>query len=323
MGTFSVMLRNVILFVALALPGLLLVKAGILEQKQTGVLSKLLMYIGLPLMIFSGTMQNVSFDMAFLKSAIAVALVDIAFHLIFIFVLSKPMTAMERDERKQRTMRFCADFPNNGFLGIPLAAAVFGSDSPVFNIAVIHNIVTNILLYTLGIYLMSGDKKDISLKKAFLNPVMIAAVAGCLFSRLGINRVIPEIATFSNYFSNIVAPLSMTILGMNMGGIKLQSLFTSRKVYYVSLLKLIVIPLAVMAALVFFKVILHSPVMDNDFLLATFVAISMPTAGLAPTFADTFSGDTPLAVSCTLGTTILSVVTIPALYGILCLFLGV
>jgi len=43
----------------------------------------------------------------------------------------------------------------------------------------------------------------------------------------------------------------------------------------------------------------------------------MPTAGLASAFSDQYDGDTEHAVIFTLGTTILSVVTIPALYFVL------
>ena len=48
-----------------------------------------------------------------------------------------------------------------------------------------------------------------------------------------------------------------------------------------------------------------------------FVAFAMPTAGLASTFADTYGGDTDSAVAFTLSTTMLSILSIPLLYGIL------
>ena len=50
-------------------------------------------------------------------------------------------------------------------------------------------------------------------------------------------------------------------------------------------------------------------------------AFAMPTAGLASTFADGFNGDTENAVAFTLGTTILSILTIPTLYWLLNLLL--
>ena len=54
-----------------------------------------------------------------------------------------------------------------------------------------------------------------------------------------------------------------------------------------------------------------------------FIAFAMPTAGMASTFADTFNGDVEGAAIQTLGTTILSVISIPLLYTLLCTVLGV
>ena len=51
MGEFMIMLRNVIIFVTLAVPGYILVKGKILRPEQSGVLSKLLMYLALPFMM--------------------------------------------------------------------------------------------------------------------------------------------------------------------------------------------------------------------------------------------------------------------------------
>ena len=89
---------------------------------------------------------------------------------------------MEKEEKTRGMMRFCATFANNGFIGIPLALAVFGAGSPVMTVLIILNIVTNVLLYTLGVYLVSGDKSKMNLKNAILNPVLIAFVIGIVLN---------------------------------------------------------------------------------------------------------------------------------------------
>ena len=214
-------------------------------------------------------------------------------------------------------MRFSSVFSNNGFLGIPLAMAVFGSGSKVLMVVIIINIITNILMYTLGIYLISGDKKTISWKKALLNPVLIAFVIGVALNLLNVKAYVPEVVTFSTHFSNIVTPISMTILGMKMGGVDILSLFKSWKTYYVSALKLVIFPVIVVAALLILKSGLMVEMIDSDMVIGVFIAFAMPTAGLASTFSDSFNGDTENAVAFTLGTTILSIATIPVLYWLL------
>ena len=315
MGALLIMLKNVVLFVTLALPGYLLVKAKVLDSQHSGVLSKLLMYVGMPFLILSGTVNNISFDKALIIKLILTSAVGIVFTFA-VFFLSKPITAMEKSEKTRGMMRFCMAFSNNGFLGIPLAVAVFGADSPVMTVLVILNIITNILMYTLGVYLVSGDKSRISLKKAFLNPVLIAFIVGVVLNLMKVNTYIPEISTFSSHFSGLVTPLSMTILGMKMAEIRFVSLFKSPRMYYVCSMKLVVFPCIILALLLAAKH-LGAGIVDDSIILGFFIAFAMPTAGLASTFADGFGGDTENAVSMTLGTTVLSIFTIPIIYWVL------
>lgn len=314
MGEFVIMLRNVLMFVALAIPGYILVKGKLLKPEQSGVLSKLLMYVALPFMIFSGVVKNLTFDKDSLVMLGVVALIGIV-AVMGMFFLSTPLVKMEKNRKTKGMMRFCAVFANNGFLGIPLAVAVFGADSPVFTVLIVLNIINNVLMYTLGAYLTTGDKKNISIKKAFLNPVLISFVLGCVCNLLGVAKYVPEVATFSNHFSNIVTPISMTVIGMKLGAVPMKSLFTSGKMYYVSFLKLILFPAVITAVLLAVKGI------SVDIILGVFIAYATPTAGLAATFADEFNGDTENAVIFTLGTTVLSVLTIPTLYWVLNLFI--
>ena len=273
MGALLIMLKNVVLFVTLALPGYLLVKAKVLDSQHSGVLSKLLMYVGMPFLILSGTVNNISFDKALIIKLILTSTVGIAFTFAMFFI-SKPITAMEKSEKTRGMMRFCMAFSNNGFLGIPLAVAVFGADSPVMTVLVILNIITNILMYTLGVYLVSGDKSRISLKKAFLNPVLIAFIVGVVLNLMKVNTYIPEISTFSSHFSGLVTPLSMTILGMKMAEIKFVSLFKSPRMYYVCSMKLVAFPCIILALLLAAKH-LGAGIVDDSIILGFFIAFAI------------------------------------------------
>ena len=313
-----IMLKNVIVFVALAIPGYLLIKAKLLKKEQSGALSMLLMYVGMPFLIFSSTINNITINTELLATIGIVLGIGVVYTFAMFFV-SKPLTKMEREQKTQGMMRFSSVFSNNGFLGIPLAMAVFGAGSMALMVVIILNIVTNVLMYTLGIYLISGDRKAISLKKAFLNPVLIAFVIGIIANLLNVKGYVPEVATYSTHFSNLVTPISMTILGMKMGGVKFLELFKSWKTYYVSALKLIVFPMIIVA--IVFVLNQVTAIITPDMVLGVLIAFAMPTAGLASTFSDNFGGDTENAVAFTLGTTILSIVTIPLLYWAICLLL--
>ena len=313
-----IMLKNVIVFVALAIPGYLLIKTKLLKKEQSGALSMLLMYVGMPFLIFSSTINNITINTELLATIGIVLGIGVVYTFAMFFV-SKPLTKMEREQKTQGMMRFSSVFSNNGFLGIPLAMAVFGAGSMALMVVIILNIVTNVLMYTLGIYLISGDRKAISLKKAFLNPVLIAFVIGIIANLLNVKGYVPEVATYSTHFSNLVTPISMTILGMKMGGVKFLELFKSWKTYYVSALKLVVFPMIIVAIVFVLNQVTAS--ITPDMVLGVLIAFAMPTAGLASTFSDNFGGDTENAVAFTLGTTVLSIVTIPLLYWAICLML--
>ena len=316
MDALITMLINVIVFVLLAVPGVVLVKTKILKSEQSGVLSKVLLYVGMPFLILKSTM-DVSFDSEFLKLVLVSAAIGVGYTFLCIF-LSKPATAMEKNAKTQGMMRFCSVFTNNGFLGIPLAAAVFAGRPLVMTCLIIINIITNAIMYTVGVFLISGDKSNVSVKKAFFNPVLIAFVIGLLINLTGLKTGSPKafgyMISYAGYLGNLVTPLSMLILGMKLGGVKILPMFTSWKTYYVSALKLVVVP-AIIVALAF--AVRSVFTFGDDLILGVFVSYALPTAALATTFSDSFGGDVENAVSFTLGTTILSIATIPLVYWLL------
>lgn len=315
MDTLIIMLKNVIIFILLALPGFILVKSKFLAQEQSSGFSKLLTCVGLPFLILTSTVNNVSFSIDTLTLLSIITAIGLILT-ISLYFLTKPLSLFERQEKTRGMIRFCATFSNNGFLGIPLAMAVFGQGSTILLVVIIINIITNLLMYTLGIYLISGDKSLISWKKALLNPVLIAFVIGTVLNLIKIKEFLPEVVTYSSHFSNIVTPISMTVLGMKMGAIKFGELFKDYRLYHVSALKLIIFPLFCVGVSFILRLFLPQFV-NADIIIGVFISFAMPTAGLASTFSDNYNGDTPNAVRFTLGTTLFSTVTIPVLYWIL------
>lgn len=313
MEAFIHILKNVIIFVLLAIPGLILVKTKLLKNEQSSALSSLLMYVGMPFLIFSSTI-GVAFSGNLIKGILIVAGIGTLIVFIFFFVLflifDLKKYSDELTKKKNGMIKFAIMFSNNGFLGLPLASAVFGIQSEIFIYVAALNIITNTLIYTIGIYLISGDKKAIKAKSVLLNPVMVAFIIGIIFNLLNAKNYVPEVTNYASYLSNLVTPLSMIIMGMKLGAIKFSSLFLTSKMYIVSLLKLIVLPtIAVLFAMIFN--------LSNEIILGLFVAFAMPTAGLAPTIADKYNGDTQNGVIYTLGSTILSIFTIPVCYYLL------
>lgn len=317
MGTFWIMLKNVLIFVLLAVPGYVLVKSKKLQSKSSGILSCVLTYAGMPGLILSSTLKlefTAQNTVTMLLTALLGAALTAGMYFISAFLVNK------KDPVKTKgMMRFAMIFANNGFIGIPLARAVFGENSPVMMYLIVLNILNNALMFTVGVYLISGDKKTISLKKAVVNPVLLAFFAGVLMKVLGMGsgfveqNVLPELQTYATHFSNIVTPISMVVLGMKLAEVPLRKLFTSGKMYWAAAMRLVVYPVLCVGAILLLRLIPGLNI-SRDMIMGFFVAFAMPTAGLASVFSDQYDGDAEGAAIFTLGSTLLSVITISALY---------
>ena len=313
MEALLIMLKNVIIFVLLAVPGYLLVKGKLLTGKDSGILSKLLTYVGMPALILSSTLK-LEFTGAFTLRILVTAVIGTLFILFMYFVTG--LFVQDADTKRRGMLRFCMVFANNGFIGVPLAKAVFGEDSPVIAYLIVLNIINNVVMFTLGAYLISGDKKTISIKKAIVNPVLLAFIAGIVLNLTKVSAAVPEVQTFATHFSGIVTPLSMLVLGIKLTAVPMGKLFTSGRMYYLSAMRLILFP-AVCVAIMLGLQLIPGLGVNKDMILGFFIAFAMPTAGLASAFADQYNGDTENAVICTLGSTVVSTATIPVLYWLL------
>ncbi|MBO5926856.1 MAG: AEC family transporter [Clostridia bacterium] len=311
MEAFIVMFRNVLVFLALAVPGYLLVKLNIIKDKDTPPLSKVLVKVGLPALVFSNSLSMDLKGEATIKLAI-VAIVTFIFILLTV-ILSSLFTKNFGDRSVQVTAKYAMSFSNSGFLGIPLATAVFGV-SPVLDYVVVCNVVCCVMLNTLGVYVFTGDKKVISLKRIFLNPTFIFFVLGILINLTGVLTYVPEISLFASHLSGVVTPISMMIVGIKFAEVKPLDIFKSKNMYVVSLVKLLIQPIMAVGLVLIINVFVP---FSSAIILGLFMALSMPSPGTTSSFADMYDGDVDGSVIYTLGSTILSVITIPLLYNLL------
>jgi len=316
METLIVMLKNVLIFLLLAVPGYLLVKGKILGVKESETLSKLLTNLGMPFLVLSSTLK-LQLSGEFTKSIVVMAVLGALF-LLLMFFTSVWLVRGVQDRKKSGAIRFCMMFVNNGFIGIPLVRAVFGEGSPLMAYLIVLNIVMNMFIFTVGIYLISGDRSAVNLKKAFLTPVFIAFLAGIILNLLGVGEIIPEIQTYATHLSGIVTPLAMLVLGMKMTRVPMKRLFTSGWMYYTSAVRLLVYPVVGVAAMLLLRNVPFLALGSNE-VIAFFIGYALPTATMGTVLCDQYEGDTDMAVTLTLGMTILSVVTIPVLYWLLCM----
>ena len=85
----------------------------------------------------------------------------------------------------RRTFAFATGLNNYGYMAIPVAAAVFGVDSPTMGVLLVYNVGIESMLWTFGLLILTG-KISRDAWKQILNPPMIAMLAGLALNFLGL-----------------------------------------------------------------------------------------------------------------------------------------
>lgn len=223
-------------------------------------------------------------------------------------------------------------FGNVGFIGIPLASAVLGSESLIF--VSIFNLLFNLLIYTFGISLLqraaaeqtgenallpdthpnggaatsTGHSSSGSLKK-LVNAGTISAALTILFY-LGNFHVPVIISSTLTYAGRATTLLSMLVLGVSVAQMAPKDIFSHPKLYAFTLLRQVLLPIGC--------VLLMRMFIDNKLILNTMLLmVAVPAANMPLMLAKQMDMDTESISQGIILTTVLSLVTVP----LTCLFL--
>lgn len=284
--------QTLIMFIYIAI-GWGMFKGRLISKEGSRSLAHLLLYVILPCVIIKSfcierTPQNIG---AILSSFAGAAVVLAIAMLIALFVF-----------RKHPIDNFGAAFSNAGFMGIPLIVATLGESAVVYVAAMVA--LLNALQWTYGQWIISGDKKAISLNAVGKSPVVLALVAGCVifFLQIPISEIL-----FSCMGSIAVlnAPVAMIILGIYLGEIRFLEIFDDVRAWWCASVRLAVIPLITMVA---FKVLFPG---RFEMAQALLICASAPVGSNVAVYAQKLDKDYSYAVKIVCLSTVLSIVTIP------------
>jgi predicted permease len=312
---------TVLSLIALAIPGFILVKTKILGDNAAQVISNVVIYVCQPalvLLAFQGKEFNPELGLNMLivfGLAIAIHLIMVA--IVHIFIRNKSNSA------KLNCLRYASIFGNCGFMGFPMIQSLFYG-MPVYSEVIIYCAVViasfNVLSWTLGVYIVSKDKKQISIKKILLNPTIIGVVLGflifiiakkplidlCVEGSTG-DIIITKFVRSIELLSNAVTPMAMIVIGMKLANANLKQIFLDKTAYICCLLKLVV------ASCVSILVTTFLPI-SSVIKYALFFLLSVPSATMTTMLAVKFNSDSNSASVMVLLTSILSMATIPLMF---------
>ena len=305
MVSFTVTLSNVLLTLMYLLPGFALCKIGKVKHEHLSSLSVILLYIcGFCLYVnalygLEPTAELFTRMGLFLLISLAA---EFALMAILLLLLGK-----RRKEFRLRMLSIACVMGNVGFFGMPVVRALFPGVPEAAVYSSVFNTSLNILAWTVGVYTLTGEKKYISFRAAFLNPSVLAVTAGIVLCLLRAKNWLPDLfRTGFSAFAGMSTPLCMIILGIRLATMDFRSLFTTRLAWVIAAGKLLVFPLFC------YLLVLPLP-LDPVFKGSMLILGATPCASILLNLAEIHHNGQELAANCALLTTLLSVVTIPLL----------
>ena len=284
--------------------GFLAVRLKVMPVEASKPLSSMLMKVTLPATVFASLIRP--FDAEFLKLGAAAIALSLLFFSLF-SVLSLPLSRLFRVPEGRRGMWCCcASYSNTGFMGFPVAYALFGDEGLI--LAVLINIPFNFLLYTVGVWMVCKDvrgaKGTFSLRKVLISPLNTGMLLGLIFYFAQLS--VPEaVFTPIQHLSNVTTPLSMLVTGMNLAQGKVSDVIRDRDAVTSSLSRLLIFPVCAWAVM---RLI---PGLDALVLGVTLVIMAMPSPAATPIIGEQYNGNVQLGARVVFLSSLLCIVTLP------------
>lgn len=311
MSTFLIALSAVAILLLEAAPGYVFVKKKLLGEDSAAAFSKVLLYLCQPCLAVY-TFSSAEFSMEKLADIGLFSLVTLVINALMlggaVLVLRKKFA-----DTSYRILTLAMAFANCAFFGIPIIEALLPDMAEGLIVyTTVYATIMNILGWVVGIAIITGDPKNISPKKVFINPATIGIVVGVPLFLFSID--LPS-ALFEavSLIGKMTTPISMLIMGMRLATTNLKSVFTSTKAYVAVAVKTILMPL-VAFALVYF---LPLPIEVKK---TFFIICACPTASVVLNFSELCGAGQREAAASVLLSTILSIATLPTMVLMLSLF---
>ena len=178
-------LQQVLILAVMMMLGFLLGKLGKVDRKGADLLSMLLLDVFFPCNILAAASGDFG-DMPF-SQVIKIALAYMSCFILFT-LLAKPIAKLLRlNEDDTLVFTRSVAYPNNGFVGIPLCTAVFGTEGTVLGSLSVPCATLYMFLFIMQSFRREKDHNLKQQLKSMLTPMNISAVLmiiiiGCLLS---------------------------------------------------------------------------------------------------------------------------------------------
>ena len=303
MNAFSVTLGNVLITLLYLSAGFVLCKTKLVKSEHTSSISTILLYVCGPCM-FIGALTDLDHSRSltgsmFLFLATTMATQALLMFLIFLFLGKK------RKEFIWRMMVLGSVMGNVGFFGLPIVKALFPEAPEAAAYSCIFCVTMNIIAWTVGIFVLTDDRKYISVRQAFINPTVVSVALGMVLYLLNAKDWMPSL--LRDGIHNVGAmstPMCMFVLGIRLSTMDLKMLFIQPMPWMTVIGKLVFFPL------LSYLLVLFLPLSDV-FKASILILSATPCASIILNLSEIHHNGQEVAANCTLLSTLVSIITIP------------
>ncbi len=207
--------------------------------------------------------------------------------------------------------RYAISFPNTGGVGTPLVLAMLGTRGLFqYNL---FGFVTLMITYSWGIMQLRPNREGggvAAALKRLVNPTLVGLVLGLVLGSLnGMNWIPPILVDTVGSLGDCYVPVSLLLVGYNVAGFPLGRVFRDGRAYVYSVLRLLVIPVALLVILR----LLHAP---QIMCVMAALFFGCPSGMNVVLFPVSYGQDCQVGVSMVLVSSLLAVVTMPVVYAL-------
>jgi hypothetical protein len=294
----STILNQTIIMLILIGVGVICAKTKLISESSNKDLSKFVLQVVNPVVIFISYQKPYKAELAknlLLTFVISIVVMSVLISLSYLFVRKK-------EGREFEIERFSSVYSNCGFMGIPLVNALFGDEGVFYLTAFIT--VFNLIVWTHGVILVSGEKDFKQVVKVFYSPTIISIILGLITFFLEVR--LPDTALSAlGFIKDVNTPMAMIVSGVTIAATDIPKLLKNYRVYYVCFLKLIVMPLILAVPLSLFTNF------DDKVRMTVLVAAAAPPAAMCTLLSIRYGKNSVYASEIFTAGTILSVGTLP------------
>lgn len=302
MNISILLMQQIVQLFLMIFMGYLIVKTGLVRDDDSKVLSKIILYLIVPCVIINAFQVDYTTDTV--KGLLIAFAASVMTQVILLVVISVAGRLLHLNEVEVASVYYS----NSGNLIVPIVTFILGQEWVLYGCVFMS--VQLVFLWTHCKKIISREA-SYDWKKIILNINMISIFIGVVlfFTKIRLPEIIGN--TLASV-GTMIGPASMIVTGMLFAGMNLKQIFANKRVYFITFLRLIAVPLI---ALVLIKLsnLASFSADGNKIMLIVFLAIITPSASTVTQMCQVYGNDSKYASAINVMTTLLSIITMPVM----------